>query len=175
VRFALDAHTSVKVRQDWIVASGRERGHVKAAAQSASSTKDGALAADRAAVVIKRRQASERGGLPAIELTELGHLREQERSCARAHSANRGKFLCFSAKGLVLRDQTLDACIEQSNLLFDFVDQAAASRAQLCTAHLPKTIFFSQQDSTQVSALSFQFTQALLLCRRRLSGFGLHG
>lgn len=76
--------------------------------------------------MIKRRQASERGGLPAVEPSELGHLREQERSCARAHSANSGEFLCFSAKGLVLRDQTLDACIEQSNLLLDFVDQTAA-------------------------------------------------
>jgi hypothetical protein len=52
---------------------------------SGLDAEDSALAADRTTVVIKRCQASQSGRFAAIELTELGHLREQERSRARAH------------------------------------------------------------------------------------------
>jgi len=79
VGFAFGAQTLVKAREDWIVTGGRKRGHVKAAAQSRSPSGDGAFTTERTAVVIKRRQARERSGLPAIELAELRHLREQER------------------------------------------------------------------------------------------------
>ena len=76
--------------------------------------------------MIKRCQASQSGRFAAIELTELGHLREQERSRARAHSANGSEFLRFNAKDLVLRDEIGDPRIERVDLLFDFANQAAA-------------------------------------------------
>ena len=126
VWFAFGAQALIKTRQDRVVASGAERSHVEPAAQGASSTEDGALAADRTTVVIKRCQASQSGRFAAIELTELGHLREQERSRARAHSANGSEFLRFNAKDLVLRDEMGDPRIECVDLLFDFANQTAA-------------------------------------------------
>src|SRR5260370_25075600 len=104
VWFAFGAQALIKTRQDRFVASCAERSHVEAAAQGASSTEDGALAADRTTVVIQRCQASQSGRFAAIELTELGHLREQEPSRARANSANGSEFLRFNAKDLVLPD-----------------------------------------------------------------------
>ena len=126
VWFAFGAQALIKTRQDRIVASGAERSHVEPAAQSAPPTEDSALAADRTTVVIKRCQASQSGRFAAIELTELGHLREQERGSARAHSANGGEFLRFSAKGLVLRNQSRDARIDGLDLFFNFAYEAAA-------------------------------------------------
>ena len=123
--FAFGAQTLVKARQDRIVTSGREGSHIEAAAQSASPTKDSALAPSQAAVVIKWREPSEGGRLATIELTKLGHLREQERGGARAHSANGRKFLRFVAKDLVLGDQTGEALFDRGHLLFDLVDQPA--------------------------------------------------
>ena len=82
--------------------------------------------ADRTTVVIKRCQASQSGRFAAIELTELGHLREQEPSRARANSANGSEFLRFNAKDLVLRDEIGDPRIECVDLLFDFANQTAA-------------------------------------------------
>src|SRR5262245_13891856 len=102
--FAFGAQTLVKAREDWIVTRGRKCGHVKAAAQSTSPAEDGAFTAERTAVVIKRRQARERSGLPPIELAELGHLREQERCGTGTDSGNGGELLRFSTKSLVLCD-----------------------------------------------------------------------
>jgi len=45
VWFAFGAQTLIKVGEDWVVTGGDQCGHVEAAAQSASSTEDGALAA----------------------------------------------------------------------------------------------------------------------------------
>ena len=104
VRFAFGAQTLVKARQDRIEASGRECGHVEAATQSGPAAKDGAFAAHRSTVVIKWRQAGERGGLATIELAKLGHLRKQERCRACTDSADSGELLCFDAERLVLRD-----------------------------------------------------------------------
>ena len=105
---------------------GAKRSHIEPAAQSAPSTEDGAFAAEQTAVVVKRRQASQSGRFAAIELTELGHLREQERGRTRAHSSNGSEFLRFKAKGLVLRDEIGNARIECVDLPFDFANQAAA-------------------------------------------------
>src|SRR5437763_2146 len=102
--FAFGPQTLVKAREDWIVTRGRKRGHVKAAAQSTSSAEDGAFTAERTAVVIKRRQACERSGLPPIELAELGHLRQQERCRTCTDSGHGGELLRFSTKSLVLRN-----------------------------------------------------------------------
>ena len=102
--FAFGAQTLVKARQDWIITCGRKRGHVEAAAQSTSSAEDGASTAERAAVMVKRGQARERSGLPPIELAEFGHLRQYERCRTCTDSSNRGVFLRFSAKSLVLRN-----------------------------------------------------------------------
>ena len=54
--------------------------------------------------MINRRQARERGGLPPIELAELGHLREQQRCRTCTDSGNRGEFLRFSTKSFLLRN-----------------------------------------------------------------------
>ena len=102
--FAFGARTLVKAREDWIVTRGRKRGHIKAAAQSTSSAEDGAFTAERTTVVIKRRQARERSGLPPIELAELGHLRQHKRGGTCTDSGNRGELLRFSTKSLVLRN-----------------------------------------------------------------------
>ena len=102
--FAFGAQTLVKARQHWIITCGRKGGHAKAAAQSTSSAEDGAFTAERTAVVIKRRQACERSGLPPIVLAELGHLGEQERCRTCADSGNGGELLRFSTKSLVLRN-----------------------------------------------------------------------
>ena len=102
--FAFGAQTLVKGREDWIVTCGRKRGHVKAAAQSTPSAEDGAFTAERTAVVIKRPEARERGGLPPIELAELGHLREQQRCRTCTDSGNRGEFLRFGAKSFLRRN-----------------------------------------------------------------------
>ena len=104
VRFAFGAQTLVKAGEDWVITRSRKGGHVKAAAQSTSPTEDGAFTAERTAVVIKRRQACKRSGLPPIELAELGHLREQERCRPCTDSGNGGELLRFSTKTLVLRN-----------------------------------------------------------------------
>ena len=104
MRFSFGAQTLVKAREDWIVTRGRKCGHVKAAAQSTSPAEDGTFTAERTAVVIKWRQSSERSGLPAIELTELGHLRQQKRCCTCTDSGNCDELLRFGTKSLVLRN-----------------------------------------------------------------------
>ena len=70
--------------------------------------------------MIKWRQARERSGLAPIELAELGHLREQERSRARTDAADCSELLCFDAERLVLCNELADASIERLNLVFDF-------------------------------------------------------
>jgi hypothetical protein len=116
VRFASGAQTLVKAREDWIITCGRKRSHVKAAAQSTSSAEDGASNADRTAVVVKRGQTRERSGLPPIELTEFGHLRQYKRCGTCTDSGNRGELLrlaqrvWFCAITLLMRSSMAQIC-----------------------------------------------------------------
>ena len=54
--------------------------------------------------MVERCQTGESGGLTTIELTKFGHLREQQRSCARTYSADGSEFLRFVTERLVLCD-----------------------------------------------------------------------
>jgi len=53
VRFAVAAQTLIEVAQDQVVPSSHQCGHVQAATQGATSTKDGAFAAQGATVAVK--------------------------------------------------------------------------------------------------------------------------
>src|SRR5205814_10104131 len=72
----------------------------------------------------KRWEAAKSCTLRPIELTQLGHLRQEQGRCARPDAGNGSKFLRCNAELLVLCDQTGDTCIDRSDLLFDFVKQA---------------------------------------------------
>jgi len=53
VRFAVAAQTLIEVAQDQVVPSSHQCGHVQAATQGETSTKDGAFAAQGATVAVK--------------------------------------------------------------------------------------------------------------------------
>jgi hypothetical protein len=67
VRFAVAAQTLIEVAQDPVVLSSQQCGHIQAATQGATYTKDGAFAARGATVAVKGSQPSERCSLRAIE------------------------------------------------------------------------------------------------------------
>jgi len=60
VRFAVAAQRLIEVAQNQVVTSGHQCGHVQAATQGTTSTKDGSFAAQSAAVAVKGSQPSER-------------------------------------------------------------------------------------------------------------------
>ena len=68
VRFAVAAQALIEVAQDQVVTSGYQCGHVQAAAQGTTSTKDDSFAAQSAAVAVKGSQPSQRCSFSAIEL-----------------------------------------------------------------------------------------------------------
>ncbi len=58
VRFAVAAQTLIEVAQDQVVTSRHQCGHVQAATQGTTSTKDSSLAAQSAAIALKGSQPS---------------------------------------------------------------------------------------------------------------------
>ena len=57
VRFAVAAQRLIEVAQNQVVTSGHQCGHVQAATQGTTSTKDGSFAAQSAAVAVKGKPA----------------------------------------------------------------------------------------------------------------------
>jgi len=71
------------------VPRGHQCGHVKSVADSAPAAKDGAFAAQFSAVAIKRRHSNQRGNFATVELSQFGHLGQEQGRRPGTNSTNR--------------------------------------------------------------------------------------
>lgn len=118
------AQTLVEGSEDGVTASSDEGGHVKAAAHGTPAAEDGALALERAAVAIEGGQTSQSGSFAPIELTQFGHLGQEERGGARSNSDDGGELARFARELLVLLDRGRQERFDLSDLFSQLVGKA---------------------------------------------------
>jgi hypothetical protein len=154
--FACLGETLIKGSQDVIATRGGEGGHVEATAEMTTAAEDIAFTPHGAAVAVKGSEAGEGCDLSAIELTQLGHSRQEQAGGPRAHPDKSGELLRFCAEDLILGNETFDARINERDLLAQLSDECSLQRTQLSIAELEETVLLGREHVTQVAALPIQ-------------------
>src|SRR5436189_6287264 len=96
-----------------------EGGHVEAAADGTPTAKDRAFASSGTAVAVEGGQSSQSGCLAAIEFSQFGHLRQEQRSGAWPDSRDGGELACIGGECFRLLDPLLATHSDLGDLLFD--------------------------------------------------------